>query len=176
MDCDPRGPSVHGILQARMLEWVARPSSRASSQFRDWTRVSWSPALPGRFFTLAVTCEAHISIYTQNTWTHIHIRVGRCPGSRPPRQVRITTKQVAWIFLVSRCMWVTFTLFCSLLKCAGKALYQEMYILWFKNTLLLGNTNNYLATQGCHTPSICRKTWYLQSSLQLNKDCLCMKT
>ena len=35
MDCSPPGSSVHGILQARMLEWVAMPSSRGSSQPRD---------------------------------------------------------------------------------------------------------------------------------------------
>ena len=41
MDCSPPGSSVHGILQARTLEWVAMPSSRKSSQPRDQTRVSW---------------------------------------------------------------------------------------------------------------------------------------
>ena len=35
MDCSPPGFSVRGILQARILEWVARPSSRGSSQSRD---------------------------------------------------------------------------------------------------------------------------------------------
>ena len=47
MQCSPPGPSVCGILQARRLEWVARPSSRGSSQPRDQTRVScigrWVP-------------------------------------------------------------------------------------------------------------------------------------
>ena len=37
MDCSPLGSSVHGILQARTLEWVAIPSSRGSSWRRDWT-------------------------------------------------------------------------------------------------------------------------------------------
>ena len=37
MDCSPPGSSVHGILQARILEWVAMPSSRGSSQPRDGT-------------------------------------------------------------------------------------------------------------------------------------------
>ena len=41
MDCSAPGLSVHGILQARILEWVAMPSSRASSQLRDQTRVSY---------------------------------------------------------------------------------------------------------------------------------------
>ena len=35
MDCSPPGSSVHGILQARILEWVAMPSSRGTSQPRD---------------------------------------------------------------------------------------------------------------------------------------------
>ena len=48
MDCSPPGSSVHGILQARILEWVAMPSSRGSSQPRDRTM---SPALAGMFFT-----------------------------------------------------------------------------------------------------------------------------
>ena len=45
----PPGSSAHGILQARILEWVAMPSSRASSRYRDWTLVS---CIAGRFFTV----------------------------------------------------------------------------------------------------------------------------
>ena len=48
-DCNLPDTSVHRILQARRLEWVAIPSFRASSQPRDQTHVS--PALVGRFFT-----------------------------------------------------------------------------------------------------------------------------
>ena len=40
MDCSLQGSSVHGIFQARILEWVAMPSSRGSSQPRDWTSIS----------------------------------------------------------------------------------------------------------------------------------------
>ena len=40
MDCSPPGSSVHGILQARILEWVAISYSRGSSQPRDGTRVT----------------------------------------------------------------------------------------------------------------------------------------
>ena len=40
MDCSLSGSSVHGILQARILEWVAIPFSRGSSQPRSKTRVS----------------------------------------------------------------------------------------------------------------------------------------
>ena len=42
------GSSVHGILQARILEWVAMPSSRGSSQTWEWTQVSY---MVGWFFT-----------------------------------------------------------------------------------------------------------------------------
>ena len=41
MDCSPQGSSVHGILQASILEWVAVPSSRGFSLARDWTHVSY---------------------------------------------------------------------------------------------------------------------------------------
>ena len=49
MDWSPPGSSVHGILQARILEWVAIPFSRGSSWSRDWTQVS---CIAGRFFTI----------------------------------------------------------------------------------------------------------------------------
>ena len=40
MDCSPLGYPLHGILQARILEWVAIPFSRGSSQSKDQTWVS----------------------------------------------------------------------------------------------------------------------------------------
>ena len=40
-DCSLPGSSVHGVLQARILEWVAVSSSRGSSWPRDWTQVSF---------------------------------------------------------------------------------------------------------------------------------------
>ena len=47
-DCSPSGSSVHGILQARILEWVAILFSMGSSWPRDQTQVS---CIAGRFFT-----------------------------------------------------------------------------------------------------------------------------
>ena len=56
MDCSLPGSSVHGILQVRMLEWVAMSSSRGFSQPRDQTHVSlMSPPLAGEFFTTSTT-------------------------------------------------------------------------------------------------------------------------
>ena len=46
--CDPMDYTAHGILQARILAWVAFPFSRGYSQLRDWTQVSH---IAGRFFT-----------------------------------------------------------------------------------------------------------------------------
>ena len=46
--CNPMDYTVRGILQARILEWVAFPFSRGSSQPRDQTQVSH---MAGRFFT-----------------------------------------------------------------------------------------------------------------------------
>ena len=58
MDSSPPGSSVHGILQARILGWVAMPSCRGSSQPRDWTQVFYtSPALAGGFFTTSATMK-----------------------------------------------------------------------------------------------------------------------
>ena len=57
IDCSPSVSSVHGILQARILEWVAMPFSRGSS---DPGIKSASPALAG-FFTTA-SWDAHTSI------------------------------------------------------------------------------------------------------------------
>ena len=58
--CDPMdyslpGSSVHGVLQARILVWVAIPFSRGSSQPRNQTQVS---CIAGRFFTSWATKEA----------------------------------------------------------------------------------------------------------------------
>ena len=51
--------SVHGILQARILEWVAIPSSRGSCRLRNWTQVS---CIAGRFFTIWAIREAIFSL------------------------------------------------------------------------------------------------------------------
>ena len=60
MDCSPPDPSVHGILQARILERVAMSSSRASFQPRDRTQVS---CIAGRFFTIWATREVQVILY-----------------------------------------------------------------------------------------------------------------
>ena len=60
--CDPVAYAVHGILQAKILEWIAFPFSRGSSQLRDWTQVSplqansLSTELWGKPILIHITC------------------------------------------------------------------------------------------------------------------------
>ena len=69
VDCSPPGSSVHGILQARVLEWVATSFSRGSSQPRDQTQVS---CIAGGFFTAeppekppqSVQLLSHVGIFS----------------------------------------------------------------------------------------------------------------
>ena len=64
VDCSLAVCSVHGIPQARTLEWVATPSSRRSSHLKDWTHVSYVSCIlhwQVGFFTASATWEAHES-------------------------------------------------------------------------------------------------------------------
>ena len=89
----PPGSSVHGILQARLLEWVAIPSSRESSQPRNWTLVSH---IAGRLFTVWDTREAHIHFYP-NTVLKCHINVFM--EGRPWRATCISAENSQWTCL-----------------------------------------------------------------------------
>ena len=60
--CSLPGNSVHGILQARILEWVAMPFSGLSSQLRGWTQVSF---IASGFFTIWATSEAIFGVTVQ---------------------------------------------------------------------------------------------------------------
>ena len=62
MEYSPPGFSVHGILQARILEWVAIPFSRGSSRPRDGTQVSSVSCTAGGFFTVWAIREARHTV------------------------------------------------------------------------------------------------------------------
>jgi len=68
MDYKPPGSSVHGILQERILEWVAIPSSRGSSQPRNQIHVS---SITGVFFTIWAIREATREATMEVPITHI---------------------------------------------------------------------------------------------------------
>ena len=83
MDCSSPGPSVHGILQARMLEWVAIPFSRGSSWPRDRT---WVFCIAGRFLTV---------------WAHMYMYVYRhalCIYIYSLKISLLQTPKYSWIF------------------------------------------------------------------------------
>ena len=58
MDYCPPGSSVHGILQARVLEWVTNPQGFPNLGIKTVSLMS--PALAGEFFTTSATWEAHV--------------------------------------------------------------------------------------------------------------------
>ena len=72
MDYSPPGSSVHMILQARILEWVAMPFSRGSPQTQDWTHVSYVSCtgksylplmLPGKPSISSVQSLSHVRVF-----------------------------------------------------------------------------------------------------------------
>ena len=82
MDCSLPGSSVHRILQARILEWVANSFSRGSSWPRDWTQVS---GIAGRPFTVWATREAH-QIHMAHQSPHLRetfLQVPLCTSLHP---------------------------------------------------------------------------------------------
>ena len=64
LDCSPPGSSIHGILQARILQWVAMPSSRGFSWPKGQTlRISYVSST-GKFFTPGATWDAPLNLFT----------------------------------------------------------------------------------------------------------------
>ena len=82
--CNPMNYTVHGILQDRILEWVAFLFSKGSSQPRDQTQVS---NIAGRFFASWLTREAHL----HTSW--------------PPN---------IYYFPITRLMWMELKILCGL--------------------------------------------------------------
>ena len=71
--CSPPGSSVHGILQARILEWVAISFSKGFSWPRDRT---WVSSITGRFFTIWATRET-----PQKSMGHRVLKFPLAPGN-----------------------------------------------------------------------------------------------
>ena len=90
MGCSPPGSSVHGIFQARILVWVAIPSSRGSSWPRDRTQVS---CIAGRFFTIWATSPVAKSL--QSCPTLFDPIDGSPPGSTVPGTLQARTLE--WV-------------------------------------------------------------------------------
>ena len=99
MDCSQPGPSVHGILQATIMDLVAISFFRGSSWPRDWRRVSF---IAGRFFMVSATREAHkqnrFPKGTKNSflkpwpldWTGYKMKMSCCTGMALQENYRIS--------------------------------------------------------------------------------------
>ena len=77
MDCSPPGSSVHGISQARILEWVAMPFSRGSSRPKDWTLVSWVSCIGIRVLYHYCHVIFHYQLTTEDSK---ELRIWKCTG------------------------------------------------------------------------------------------------
>ena len=98
-DCSPPDSSLHGILQVRILESVAIPFSRVSSQPRDQIQVS---CLAGRLFTVWDTAAAKS---LQSCPTLCHPRDGSPPGSSVPGILQARTLEWVAISLSNSWKW-----------------------------------------------------------------------
>ena len=146
MDCSLPDAYVHGILQARILEWVAISFSRGTSKPRDWTRVS---CIIGRFFMVWATWEACWKkvkvLVTQLCPTlDIHLFIhsldtsNSCEPSTKPEKVNNNLCNALSYFLsyLSLCLyrwlisWINHLLFSCLLKNAfwNHILYTDTHI------------------------------------------------
>ena len=113
VDCSPPGSSVHGILQARLLEWVAISFSRGSSRPRDRTQVSH---IAGRRFNLWATGEwrytnsytavllllFNCSVVSESLWPHglQHTRLP-CPSTISRSLLKLTSSELV---IASNCL------------------------------------------------------------------------
>ena len=96
MDCSLSGSSLHGISQARILEWFAISCSRGSFQPRDWTCVSclagglFTTEPPGKlsshfyFFKLSLPLKSlYLDIYSATRYQFYWLDVGRSTACHP---------------------------------------------------------------------------------------------
>ena len=79
--CSLTGSSVHAILQARILEWVAMPSSRGSSQLRDQSWITMDPLLseppgkPKNTIVGSLSLLQGIFLTQESKWGLLHCRL-----------------------------------------------------------------------------------------------------
>ena len=101
MDCSLPGSSLHGILQARVLEWVVISFSKGSSRPRDQTRVSW---IPGKRFNLWATREADP---LKRPWCWERLRAGGEEGNRGWDSWMASLTPWTWVWVDSGSWWWT---------------------------------------------------------------------
>ena len=131
MDCSLLGSSIHGIFQARVLEWVAISLSRGSSQLRDWTQVS---RIVGRRFTVWATREARCRKSEKNP-TSLKKKISISPMEINVRAINLSFYSfiqilVLWLHGIGWLNeWRTKNLFC--LECTGDGAVDGVFIFFF---------------------------------------------
>ena len=100
MGCSPPVSSVHGIFQARILEWVAIPFSRGSSRLGDWKPVSY---IAGRFFTIWATREVPLQLIQDS-------KSGIGPFSKQRKSNRVVAMRqdefhICWVNALYKDQW-----------------------------------------------------------------------
>ena len=149
MDCSQPGSSVHGISQARILEWVAISFFRSSSQLRDQTCVS---CIADRFFTVWVTREAQTKdnqykfIYAVN-----NIRL---------RKIKDTDGRDGWRKVMQERIKNTIEHLCMVERfCHGSEKTITVDFTWTKpNLLLLSKKVKVKVVQSCLTLCHCTQS------------------
>ena len=98
MDCSTPGPSVHGISQGGLLEWVAISFSRGSSRPRDRELMSLeSSALAGRFFYHWATREALERVVVSKSEEEIFLGIS---ASRNVSTFQVDSTAADWNYLL----------------------------------------------------------------------------
>ena len=103
MDCSLLGSSVHGILQARILEWIAMPSSRGSPWPRGQTHIFCVSCIAGGFFTAEAPAAIAAAKLLQSCPTPCDPRNGSPPGSPVPGILQART--VEWVAISFSNAW-----------------------------------------------------------------------
>ena len=128
-DCSPPGSPVHGVLPARILEWVSTPSSRESSWPGNWTLIS---CIAGRFFTHGTTWEAQVTCRILQLWV---MWVGCCylqaHQSSPPWE-----DLWSWWYWVRQLTWPGSFLLLKILQVKAKQTFTFYTVSTFRFCLL----------------------------------------
>ena len=136
MGCSPPGSSVHGIFQARILEWVAIPFSKWSSPPRDQTWVSCSA---GRFFASWATREVK--------WTEV---AQPCLTLCDPMDCSLPGSSVDGIFQARILEWVAISF-------SRRSSWPRD---WTQDSCIVGRCFTVWATREVLSVAICR--WWLK--------------
>ena len=169
MGCSPPGSlfrGVQGILQAGILAWVAMPSSRGSSQPRDRTYVSTSPALqvdtlPAEPQGKPDESESHSGV-SDSLWPH-----GRySPWNSPGQNTGVgSLSLLQGIFPmqgsnpgVPHCRWIFYQL------SHHGIIFSSLHLVYSKDLKIMLSFYQHSSQGNCASSSHLRRAWYFQSN------------